>query len=189
MLNGTNIFSGKAVDDRAGCAAMVGVMRKLAAENFRGATVVAAGTVMEELGARGAHTLPESVKPDLAIILDVTLAGGSPDVEERELPVKLGGGPAIMTYHWELETTFGSMIPEELVEGLVQTGVREGIKTQYDLLLGAWTDGCPISMSGKGVKTCGISIPSHYIHTAVGLVDLNDVASAAHLAAAFIKTL
>jgi endoglucanase len=188
-LNGGTIYTGKSVDDRVGCAMLVEVIRRLAAEDYRSVTVVAAGSVMEEVGARGAHVIPERVKPDLCIVLDLTLAGGSPDVEERELPVKLGGGPAIMTFHWELDTTYGLIAPEELVDGLLETAEKEGIPIQYDLLMGAWTDGFPISMSGKGVKTCGVSVPSRYVHTAVGLVDISDVENAVDLVVAYIKSL
>jgi len=189
FLNGSDIYSGKSIDDRVGCAAMVEVMRRLAAEDFRGVTVVAAGSVMEEVGARGAHVIPASVRPDLCIVLDLTLAGGTPDVTERELPVRLGGGPAVVVFHWELDTTFGNIIPEELVDGIIDVARAEGIETQYDLLMGSWTDGFPISMSGGGVRTCGVSIPSRYVHTAVGIVDLKDVQATVDLVTAFIKTL
>ena len=51
-LNGTRVFSGKAVDDRAGCAVMVEVMRRLG--DRHAATVVGVAAVQEELGIRGA---------------------------------------------------------------------------------------------------------------------------------------
>ena len=34
------------------------------------------------------------LKPDVAIALDVTLAGDTPATEFRQLPIRLGGGPA-----------------------------------------------------------------------------------------------
>ncbi len=53
LLNGTRVFTGKAVDDRSGCAVMIETMRRLKEREIK-ATVVAVASVQEELGLRGA---------------------------------------------------------------------------------------------------------------------------------------
>ena len=106
-LNGTRVFTGKAVDDRAGCAVMIEAMRRLA-ERDVAATVVAVASVQEELGLRGAGPAAFRVKPDVAIALDVTLAGDTPATEFRQLPIKLGGGPAIKYFDWAPAAVIGS---------------------------------------------------------------------------------
>ena len=84
-LNGTRVFTGKAVDDRSGCAVMIETMRRLAERDIA-ATVVAVASVQEELGLRGAGPAAFRVQPDVAIALDVTLAGDTPATEFRQLP-------------------------------------------------------------------------------------------------------
>ena len=58
-------------------------------------TVCAVGTVQEEVGLRGAATAAFGVDPDLAIVLDVTIAGDVPGVREFDTTVKMGKGPAL----------------------------------------------------------------------------------------------
>ena len=58
-------------------------------------TVCAVGTVQEELGLRGAGTAAFGVDPDVAIALDVTIAGDVPGVREYDTSVKMGKGPAL----------------------------------------------------------------------------------------------
>ena len=89
-LNGTRVFSGKAVDDRAGCAVMVEVMRRLG--DSPAATVVGVAAVQEELGIRGAGPAAARVKPDVGIAIDVTLCGDTPGLEFSRLPISMGEG-------------------------------------------------------------------------------------------------
>jgi putative aminopeptidase FrvX len=90
VLNGGRLFTGKAVDDRSGLAVMIEVMRRLKEREIE-ASGHAVATVQEEVGIRGAGPAAFRVKPDVALAIDVTLAGGTPVIEERQLPVKLGG--------------------------------------------------------------------------------------------------
>ena len=98
LLNGTRVFTGKAVDDRSGCAVMIEAMRRLPADVA--ATVCATAAVQEELGIRGAGPAALRVQPDVALAIDVTLCGDTPGVEFSRLPIKLGAGPAIKYFDW-----------------------------------------------------------------------------------------
>jgi putative aminopeptidase FrvX len=64
------------------------------------ANVHVVATVQEEVGIRGAGPAAFRVKPDVALARDGTLAGGTPGIEDRQLPVKLGDGPAIKFFDW-----------------------------------------------------------------------------------------
>ena len=99
LLNGTRLFTGKAVDDRAGCAVMVEVMRRLG-EREPGARVVATAAVQEELGIRGAGPAALRVQPDVALAIDVTLCGDTPGMELARAPIRMGEGPAIKYFDW-----------------------------------------------------------------------------------------
>ncbi|MDR2354762.1 MAG: M42 family metallopeptidase, partial [Clostridiales Family XIII bacterium] len=181
FLNGTDVYTGKSVDDRAGCAVMAEVLRRLATEGLSSVDLYAAATVQEEVGFRGAGAVANRVKPDVAIVLDVALAGGSPDVPERRLPMRIGGGPAIMAYHWSDDGPWGNITPQPLVDALIKTAEDNSIPFQLDVTMGTATDAYSISISGCGVCTGGIFIPTRYIHTAVGVLDFNDMLAAADL--------
>jgi len=86
-----DLVMGKALDNRVGCAIMTKVMQQLDTE----ATVYGVGTVQEEVGLKGAKTSAFKLNPDMAIALDVTIAGDHPGVKPEDAPVKAGSGPVI----------------------------------------------------------------------------------------------
>ncbi|MDK2878124.1 MAG: hypothetical protein PWR06_840 [Thermoanaerobacteraceae bacterium] len=88
-ISGDYIIS-KALDDRAGCAVLIKVMEQLKKPGYQTFFVF---TVQEEVGLRGAKTSSFGVDPDLAIAVDVTLTGDTP--EAPKMAVALGKGPAI----------------------------------------------------------------------------------------------
>jgi endoglucanase len=184
VLNGTRVFTGKAVDDRSGCAVMIEVMRRLGSDIA--ATVCATAAVQEELGIRGAGPAALRVQPDVALAIDVTLCGDTPGVELSRLPIKLGTGPAIKYFDWAPAAGFGTAVPRRLTDRLERVAEGAGIAYQREVLLGGATDAYGIQLSGTGVLTGCISIPSRYIHSAVGCVHLDDVDKAADLIVAFI---
>jgi putative aminopeptidase FrvX len=185
VLNGGRVFTGKAVDDRAGCAVMVEAMRRLPADV--GATVVGVAAVQEELGIRGAGPAAARVKPDIALAIDVTLCGDTPGMDFARLPIRLGKGPAIKYFDWAPAMSFGSAVPRRLTDRLERAAAAAGIEFQREVLMGGGTDAWGIAGSGTGVLTGCVSVPSRYIHSAVGVVHLDDVDRAADLIVAFIR--
>ena len=137
-LNGTRVFSGKAVDDRAGCAVMVEVMRRLG--DSPAATVVGVAAVQEELGIRGAGPAATRVKPDVGIAIDVTLCGDTPGLEYSRLPISMGKGPAIKYFDWAPEAGYGSAVPRRLTDQLERAADAAGVAYQREVLLGGATD-------------------------------------------------
>jgi endoglucanase len=189
FLNGTDVYTGKSIDNRSGCTVMAEVMRRIAEEGGAHADIYAAGTVQEELGFRGAGAVANRVRPDYALILDGSLAGGSPDIPENRLPIKLGEGAAVTVYNWWDDGPWGNSVPQSIVDGMVGVAEANSIPYQLDVTMGTATDGYPIAMSGQGVLTGGISVPTRYVHTAVGILDFRDVCAAADLAVAWIRSL
>ena len=185
MLNGTRVFTGKAVDDRSGCAVMIEVMRRLSKDTA--ATVWATAAVQEELGIRGAGPAATRIVPDVALAIDVTLCGDTPGVDYSRLPIRLGRGPAIKYFDWAPGIGYGSAVPRRLTDRLEQVAEAAGISYQREVLLGGATDAWAISLSGTGVLTGCISVPSRYIHSAVGCVDVDDMEGAIQLIVAFIE--
>lgn len=90
QLQGTRV-TGTAVDNRGACAALVGIAKRLH-ERRPACDVYLVGTVWEEFNLRGAMMAARTVKPDLAVMLDVTLAGDTHDLRSR-FEDELGKGP------------------------------------------------------------------------------------------------
>ncbi|MCS6787960.1 MAG: hypothetical protein NZ733_01545, partial [Aigarchaeota archaeon] len=90
VSSGTRVIS-KALDDRAGCAAAVEVSRRLQGLES-GPELYAVFTVQEELGLRGASVIVEQVEPDLAVVLECTVAADVPGTPPQDHVTRLGHG-------------------------------------------------------------------------------------------------
>jgi len=174
-------FSGKALDNRAGCAALIEVMKRLA--DFKG-TVYGVATTQEEIGLKGARTSAYAIKPDFAIALDTGIAGDTPDINKNESNLELGKGPAITV----VESSGRGMVPSPQVKKhLIRCARDAKIPYQLEATKGGMTDGAIIYMSNEGVRTGGISIPTRYIHSPLAIANYKDVENAAKLAVEFVK--
>lgn len=185
VLNG-RIFSGLAVDNRSGCAAMIAALRLLKDENTE-ATVYCCGTVMEEMGVKGAAPAALLVKPEMAVCLDVCFGAVHNTIDENNRRNHLGKGPVIMLYDWNDKSCLGNIVPEHMKGALIQAAGKADIPYQLGVTMNCGTDAALVSLSGTGVLTGGIGIPNRYMHTAVGTVSIDDVRQAGELLASFIK--
>ncbi|HPO05312.1 MAG TPA: M20/M25/M40 family metallo-hydrolase [Bacillota bacterium] len=187
VLNDSKYYTGKSVDDRAGCAVMVEAMRRLKGKTIK-PTICMAGTVMEEVGMRGGAPVTNRFKPELMLALDVTLTGGVPGVEERQCSEVMGGGPGIKYYDWDpaLGAT-GNNVPRRLTRRLIAVAEKYNIPYQREVMTGGGTDAWSASMAGEGVLAGGICIPQRYLHTAVGTVNLQDLEYTVQLLVKFLE--
>jgi endoglucanase len=166
----------KAFDDRISCAILVEVMRQLQETPHE---VVAVFTVQEEVGLRGATTSAFGVMPDLALSVDVTATGDTPESKKR--PMRLGAGPAI-------KVKDGGMLAHPRVKDLLlATGERLGIPHQLEVLEFGTTDAMAIQVSRAGVPAGCVSIPTRYLHTPSEMVDYDDVTHAVRLITGFLS--
>ena len=187
FLNGGNYYTGKSVDDRAGCAAMVEIMRRLKDRKIE-PTVCMTGSVMEEVGLRAGGPMVNYFKPELMIALDVTLTGGTPGVEERQCSEVMGGGPGIKYYDWDpILGATGNNVPRKLPRSLIAAAEKHGIPYQREVMTGGGTDAWSASMAGEGVLAGGICIPQRYMHTPVGTVKLDDLENTVNLMVKYLE--
>jgi endoglucanase len=175
---GRDIVMGKAFDNRAGCAAMVEALKLMEKTDY---TVCAVGTVQEEVGLRGAATAAFGVDPDLAIALDVTIAGDVPGVREYDTSVKLGKGPALTI------SDSGLITHPKILRWLMDTAEEQKIPFQIEAGLLGSTDAARINLTRQGIPSGNISIATRYIHSPVGMLSLKDIENSAKLTVAAIK--
>jgi endoglucanase len=175
---GRDVVMGKAFDNRAGCVAMVEALRLMEKTDC---TVCAVGTVQEEVGLRGAATAAFGVDPDLAIALDVTIAGDVPGVREFDTTVKMGEGPALTI------SDSGLITHPRILRWLLDTAEEEKIPFQLETGLMGSTDAARISITRQGIPSGNISIPTRYIHSPVAMLSLKDIENSAKLTVAAIQ--
>ncbi len=156
---------GKAFDDRAGCAALVEILRGDYAVELH-----AAFTAQEEVGLRGARVAAHSIAPDLAITLEGTICDDLPkDEDEDKSPVtELGHGPAI-TF---MDRSF--IADRRLVDLLIRMAREHEIPYQFKQAVAGGTDSGAIHLAREGVPAVTVAIPARYIHAPVSLLSLND---------------
>ncbi len=175
---------GKAFDDRIGAVIAAELIRKIKEKNISHPNVIyGASTVQEEIGARGAKTSAQMIKPDIGIIVEVDIAGDVPGIEESKAPTKLGEGPTIMIY--EL-----AMIPNpRFRDFVIKTAEEIGIPLQLSLMPGGATDAGPIHTTELGCAGIVIGVPTRHIHAHNGIMDLEDVDKTVELILELIKRL
>ncbi len=174
---GKEVVMGKAFDNRAGCATMIETLKLLKDPDC---TVYAVGTVQEEVGLRGAGTAAFGVDPDLALALDVTIAGDVPGVREYDTSVKMGKGPSLTV------SDSGVITHPKIMRWILDTAQEEKIPIQLESGLLGSTDAARISLTRQGIPSGTISIPTRYIHSPVGILSHKDIEDSAKLAAAAI---
>jgi endoglucanase len=156
------VWRGKAFDDRGGCSLLVDVLRG----GPYPVDVYAAFTVQEEIGLRGAQVAAQTLRPDVAFILEGTTAHDLPDpakrpddVREVNPTARMGGGPVLTILDSSL------IVPPHLREFLRETAEVEGIPYQYKTNPGGGTDGGAIHQAAAGAQTAVLSLPCRYIHS------------------------
>ncbi len=182
VMANSKVYVAKAFDDRVGVAVAIETLRALQDAEHPN-TVYAAATVQEEVGLRGATTAPWTVEPDVAIVLEVDIAGDVPGIKPEESAVKLGSGPTLLVYD-------RTMIPNRKLRDLViQVAEEEGIPLQLSAIEGGGTDGGRIHLHKTGVPTVVISVPTRYIHSHSTLLHREDFDRAVALVTAVVKRL
>jgi putative aminopeptidase FrvX len=181
MRNG-ELLVGKAIDNRAGCALAVEVMRRLQNESHPN-VLYGGATVQEEIQMRGAGTLANLVQPDIAFALDVGVAYDTPGYEGYQKSCNLGEGPLTFIYD-------ASMIPNVPLRDLVHDTAKElGINLQVDALTGGAQDGGKFHIAGIGCPTIALGFATRYIHSHAAILSKKDWEQAADLLVAVIKKL
>lgn len=177
-------FAAKAIDDRAGCAVLLAVAEKLAAESLD-YTVYLVATTQEEIGSRGAKAAAAGLTPDIAIVLD-TVPAADPYTPSQQASAFLGGGPVIRTADFMPQYMIGAIYSAKIIKRLRQAAATAGIPYQEDVFR-TWTDSAAINASGAGIPCGGVYMPRRCSHAPVEVADIGDIARAAELVCEFLR--
>jgi len=175
-ISGGSVIS-KTLDNRAGCYCLIKALEKIKSGN----DIYCVFTVQEEVGLRGAGTAAFAVDPDIAIAVDVTDTGDTPECEK--MAVKLGGGACVKVYD-------RSVICHKAVrEGLIKAARDNGIAYQLEVMTYGGTDAGAIHKTRSGTATGGVSIPCRYIHSPSETASIKDMNACTDLIAAYVNSI
>ncbi|HZK34683.1 MAG TPA: M42 family peptidase, partial [Bacillota bacterium] len=87
---GENKLMAKALDDRVGCAVLIGLLKHSYEFDLYGCF-----TVQEEVGLKGAKTASYQIMPDIALVLEGTTCYDVPDTKEHHMSTIAGQGPVL----------------------------------------------------------------------------------------------
>ena len=183
-LHDGKVAMGKAFDDRIGAFVIMEAMRRIKEQGIEHPNVIiGAATVQEEVGLRGAQTMAQTVNPDVAIVLEVDIAGDVPGIKPHEAATKMGAGPGMITYD-------RSMIPNQgLKEFVLDTALQAQIPVQLSQMAGGGTDAGRIHVNSSGCPSIVLTVPTRHIHSHIGLLSLKDTENMIRLIVELLRKL
>ncbi|MGB2116592.1 MAG: M42 family metallopeptidase [Flavobacteriaceae bacterium] len=164
-----NKFVCRALDNRMG-GFMIAEVARLLHENKKKLPfgLYVTNSVQEEIGLRGAEMITETIKPNVAIVTDVTHDTTTPMIDKKkEGHMELGKGPVV---------AYAPAVQQKLRDLITDTAESNKIPFQRSALSRATgTDTDAFAYSNGGVASALISLPLRYMHTTVEMVHRDDV--------------
>ncbi len=162
-------FVCRALDNRVG-GFMIAEVARLLKENKKELPfgLYITNSVQEEIGLRGAEMITHTIKPDVAIVTDVTHDTTTPMIEKKkEGHLEIGKGPVV---------AYAPAVQQKLRDLITDTAEDKKIPFQRSALSRATgTDTDAFAYSNGGVASALISLPLRYMHTTVEMVHKDDV--------------
>lgn len=177
---GPDYVSARAIDDRFGCAVLIEVLRRLAAEPAPGIKVTLAWSVQEEIGLKGAENMAHSLKPTHVIAVDAYSTADAPGIPFHLAPTRLGGGPVLRVLD---NQSIASPMMREFMTGVAS---RHGLPLQIGAT-GGGTDGSVFQV--HGAQMIPVAVPVRYMHSPVETIHREDLRGLADLLWLAVKEL
>jgi putative aminopeptidase FrvX len=170
-----NNLIGRAFDNRVG-GFMIAEVARLLKENKKTLpySLYVVNAVQEEIGLRGAEMIARRIKPDVAIVTDVTHDSTTPMINKnKEGECVCGKGPAL---------TYGPAVHNKLLALIEETAVKNNIPYQLSAVSrSTGTDTDSFAYANEGCPSALISIPLRYMHTTVEMINKADIESTIRL--------
>ncbi len=183
MVLNNRYFTGRALDNRIGGFMIAEVARELHQHKKKlPFGVYFVNAVQEEIGLRGAEMISRRIKPDVAIVTDVTHDTQSPMYNKQlQGDIACGKGPAL---------TYGPAVQNNLLDMIIKIAKKKKIPFQREAASrSTGTDTDAFAYSGEGVASALISLPLKYMHTTVESAHKNDIENVIKLMYEFLVQL
>lgn len=164
----------RAIDDRAGVAVIISLLKQEAEYDF-----YATFTVQEEIGTRGAQTAAFGLDADVAILLEATTAADLEGVSEDKRVCVLGEGPAVSFMDK------GNLYTRALYDFAIGCGE----KCQPKAYVSGGNNSRAFALSKEGASTLALSLPCRYIHSPSCVADLTDLEAMLPLAKKLLEAI
>ena len=174
-------FIGRALDNRLGGYCMAEVARKIFEEKIKlPYSLYVVNSVQEEVGLRGAEMIAQTIRPDVAIVTDVTHDTSTPLIDpKQEGDIRLGEGPAL---------TYAPPVHRKLLQLIEETAIANKIPFQRQASSRTTgTDTDAFAYANGGIPSALISIPLKYMHTTVEMAHFDDVNNLIRLVTASLQ--
>jgi putative aminopeptidase FrvX len=169
MIMNKRFFVGRALDNRMG-GFMIAEVARLLKENKKKLPfgLYITNAVQEEVGLRGAQMITETIRPNVAIVTDVTHDTHTPMINKiKEGDCAMEKGPVV---------TFGPAVQNNLLKLIIKTAKKHKIDIQRAAASrSTGTDTDAFAFNTGGVASALISLPLRYMHTTVETVAQKDV--------------
>lgn len=157
-------FKARALDDRAGCALLLELVREVPPYDL-----VLAFTTQEEVGLRGATTAAYTAQPQMAVVVEATTAADVAGVPEDRQVCRMGGG-AVVSF-MDKRTLYD----RELYNRIMDLAAEHGIAVQPKTMVAGGNDAGAIQSARGGVRVAAVSLPCRYIHSPSCVLSEKDV--------------
>lgn len=162
-------FIGRAFDNRIG-GFMIAEVARLLREGKKKLpySLYVVNAVQEEIGLRGAEMIARRIRPDVAIVTDVTHDTATPMINKMiEGETTCGKGPSL---------SFGPAVHNKLLQLVNDVADKKGIPVQLRAVSrSTGTDTDSFAYANDGCPSVLISIPLRYMHTTVEMLHRRDI--------------
>ena len=173
-------MSGKALDDRLGCALLIELLRELE-KDPPALDLWLCFTVREEIGKSGALVTANRIKPDAAIVLETTAIADLPDVDAAKRVARVGDGGVLSLLDR------GTIYDRGMVDFALETAKKGNIPVQVKRYVSGGNDAARIQRSTLGVRCLALSAPTRYLHAPVSVAAVRDYEAMHKLLLAMLK--
>ncbi|MCX6561887.1 MAG: M20/M25/M40 family metallo-hydrolase [Candidatus Aminicenantes bacterium] len=164
----SGVLAARAVDDRAGCAALLAAAQQTDWSKLKGRTITCAWSVEEETGLLGATELARVLKPDYVFAVDTFVSSDSPLENKRFGNARLGQGAVLRA----LDSS--NIIPKPQLNKVLALAAARKIPVQVADSRGG-NDGSVFTVGGA--VDIPLSWPGAYAHSFIEKIDARDLAA------------
>lgn len=173
-------YFGKALDDRLGLFVMLTALQKARSVDC---DLVLIASTQEEYGLRGVGPALFKAEPQVALILEGTVASDTPGLKlpANVAPTEQGKGP-------EIRLSDGRMLADRrLADFLVELARQRGIAHQVVVKNTGATDAAAGQLVARGIVAGALSVPTRYIHAPISMARKSDIEQSVALVTEFLE--